>query len=226
VRLCCRKCRDIPFALLFAAFWGGVISIAGVAFHQGNPAVLLYGLDYDGHVCGKNQPGANLLPYKAQYWVNPNEVIQANGYGFSLSDAKSICLKDCPQLLPNNQLSWVCAYPQDVNASAWASPGTAPSSLAAWAGAQYNYFTSLAPAAQATSCALQGPCYPVLTSQANVWHTCQTQTMKNLPVNPTAVALLQQCFSCCNIAGAAGTAACNATVRENCAGRVRMPCGS
>jgi hypothetical protein len=71
--LCCRKCRDIPFALLFAAFWGGVISIAGVAFHQGNPAVLLYGLDYDGHVCGKNQPGANLLPYKAQYWVNPNE---------------------------------------------------------------------------------------------------------------------------------------------------------
>jgi hypothetical protein len=49
-------------------------------------------------------------------------VIQANGYGFSLSDAKSICLKDCPQLLPNNQLSWVCAYPQDVNATAWASP--------------------------------------------------------------------------------------------------------
>ena len=53
----------------------------------------------------------------------------------------------------------------------------------------------------------------MLTSQANVWHTCQTQTLNNLPVSPTAVALLQQCFSCCNIAGAAGTAACNATVR-------------
>ena len=93
------------------------------------------------------------------------------------------------------------------------SQSTAPSSLSSWAGAGYNYFTSLAPAAQATSCALQGPCYPVLTSQANVWHTCQTQTLNNLPVNPTAVALLQQCFSCCNVPAAQGTAACNATVR-------------
>ena len=59
--------------MLFAAFWGGVIAIAGVAFHQGNPAVLLYGLDYDGNVCGKKQPGANLLPYRAQYFLNPNE---------------------------------------------------------------------------------------------------------------------------------------------------------
>jgi choline transporter-like protein 2/4/5 len=59
--------------LLFAAFWGGVIAIAGVAFHQGNPAVLLYGLDYDGNVCGKKQPGANLLPYREQYFLNPNE---------------------------------------------------------------------------------------------------------------------------------------------------------
>ena len=60
--------------MLFAAFWGGVVAIAGVAFHQGNPQVLLYGLDYDGNVCGKRQPTGNLLPYKAQYWLNPNEV--------------------------------------------------------------------------------------------------------------------------------------------------------
>jgi hypothetical protein len=78
---------------------------------------------------------------------------------------------------------------------------------------QYNYFNSLSTSGQAASCALQGPCFPVLTSQANVWQVCQTQTMKNLPVNPTKVTLLQQCFSCCNTANAQTTSACNATVR-------------
>jgi hypothetical protein len=44
----------VPFLLLFAAFWGGVIAIAAVGFKQGVPQTLLYGLDYSGHVCGKN----------------------------------------------------------------------------------------------------------------------------------------------------------------------------
>ena len=48
------SCRDTPFLLLFAAFWGGVIAIAAVGFRQGTPQTLIYGLDYAGHVCGKN----------------------------------------------------------------------------------------------------------------------------------------------------------------------------
>jgi hypothetical protein len=48
------SCHDLPFLLLFAAFWGGVIAIAATGFKQGVPQTLLYGLDYSGHVCGKN----------------------------------------------------------------------------------------------------------------------------------------------------------------------------
>ena len=187
------SCRDTPFLLLFAAFWGGVIAIAAVGFRQGTPQTLIYGLDYAGHVCGKNnkarasdaethavarvrsaqrggplrgaasRPSAHehgrmqlraprmapdalpaecaphamhvargwsarraarlscgtrkrpltqllislsaplsaavaqnttnsldLTKYKAQYWLNPNEVIKSNGYGFDLADASSI----------------------------------------------------------------------------------------------------------------------------------------
>ena len=40
--------------MLFAGFWGGVIAIAALGFKQGSPQTLLYGLDYDGHTCGKN----------------------------------------------------------------------------------------------------------------------------------------------------------------------------
>lgn len=34
------------------------------------------------------------LAYK--YWVNPNQVLSSNGYGFNLADAESICLGSCP----------------------------------------------------------------------------------------------------------------------------------
>ena len=40
--------------MLFAGFWGGVIAFAALGFKQGSPQTLLYGLDYDGHTCGKN----------------------------------------------------------------------------------------------------------------------------------------------------------------------------
>jgi hypothetical protein len=49
-----RTCRDLPFLLLFAGFWGGVIAIAALGFKQGSPQSLIYGLDYSGHTCGKN----------------------------------------------------------------------------------------------------------------------------------------------------------------------------
>ena len=52
------------FLLLFAGFWGGVIAIAALGFKQGSPQTLLYGLDYDGHVCGKNNK-ARVAPGRA-----------------------------------------------------------------------------------------------------------------------------------------------------------------
>ena len=63
----------MPFLLLFAGFWGGVVAIAALGFRQGSPLTLLYGLDYAGNVCGKQGNGTDLRAYKAQYWLNPNE---------------------------------------------------------------------------------------------------------------------------------------------------------
>ena len=141
------------------------------------------------------------------------------------------------QLLPNNQLSWVCLYPNDASASAWSGSVRAlghcsqyrmPSrtgahaprlprapqavSFASWAATGGNYFSNLSASGVASSCALKGPCYPVVTSQANVWQTCQTQTLKNLPLSTSAVNGLTNCINCCGLspAAVATTPACSA----------------
>jgi len=159
-------------------------------------------------VCGRG----SLKGYNAQYFINPNEVLEASsGYGFSLSDARSICLKDCPPLLPADSLSWVCEYPSDVPAANWASNSSAPRTLSDWSSLNYNYFSQLSTGAQRSSCALSGPCYPVVTQQANVWSTCQTQTLTNLPLSTGKVSGLESCISCCQLPFANKTAACNAT---------------
>lgn len=159
-------------------------------------------------------------------------MIKSNGYGFDLADAQSICLDDCPevrvamhiserfqgshsvltrvapasQLLPEDKLSWVCKYPGDVSASAWGASGAL--SFSAWTQAESNYFSALSSAGVSSSCALLGPCYPVLTSQANVWQTCQTQKLSNLPLNTAAVNGLTTCIACCNSATAYSDNSC------------------
>jgi hypothetical protein len=111
----------------------------------------------------------------------------------------------------------VCDYPADVPPAHWANVSTAPTSLNAWAALNYNYFSMLSPAAQAASCALaplkgvDPHCFPVLTAQTNVWSTCQTTTMTNLPLSVGKVHALEACITCCQTANASSTAACNAT---------------
>ena len=51
----------------------------------------------------------------------------------------------------------------------------------------------------------------MLTTQTNVWHTCQTQTMTNLPLTSWKVNALETCISCCQTPNAASTPTCNAT---------------
>lgn len=50
-----REIRDVVWALLFVAFWAGSWSYAGLAIQRGDPGLLVYGLDYDGNVCNRNQ---------------------------------------------------------------------------------------------------------------------------------------------------------------------------
>lgn len=50
-----REIRDIIWALLFIAFWAGSWTYSSLALKKGDPALLVYGLDYDGNVCNRNQ---------------------------------------------------------------------------------------------------------------------------------------------------------------------------
>ena len=143
----------------------------------------------------------------------------ATGYGFSLADARSICLKDCPAKPVAGNLTWVCEYPSDV--VAWATPSSAPVSLADWSSRNYDYFALLNATAQLDSCKLLGPCFPVLTAQANVWSTCQTQTLKNLPLSTAKVDGLERCIDCCKTPDANTTSSCNATASAACFSRRR-----
>jgi hypothetical protein len=142
--------------------------------------------------------------------VNPNQVLRASaGVGFSIADATSICLPDCPALLPAGALSWVCKYPNSEGV-AWVDAGAVPS-LEAWASQNYDYFAQLNSTFQASSCELKGPCWPVLTPQLDSHHTCQYEALNDVPLNVAAVAAFQQCVSCCEEASPEDDAACTAT---------------
>ena len=175
-------------------------------------------------VCNRNGGQANnLRGYPAMYWVNPNQVMEATGYGFNLADATSICLGSCPavrrradpphpvraraarrarrgaraQLLPGGNLSWVCKYPQNADGSYNVNASAVPD-LAAWAARNYDYFALLNASAVASSCQLQGPCWPVVTSNVDSFHICNYAQLTNLPLNAQTVTGLQQCFNCCS----------------------------
>lgn len=78
------------------------------------------------------------------------------------------------------------------------------------AGANYDYFDVLNSTYVASSCALQGPCYPVLTPQLDSHHTCQYETMTNVPLNTVAVASFQSCVNCCTEAAPLNDPVCTA----------------
>ncbi|KAL5715548.1 Choline transporter protein 1 [Ranunculus cassubicifolius] len=159
-----RKCRDVIFLIIFIAFWVSMIVNSSFAFNQGNPLRLVYGLDYKGNVCGNKHSNPNLRSLQLRYWVNPNQVYQTGlkKTQFNLNDARSICLKGCPNP-SDNTLDWVCDYPQ----------GEIHMSMGEWVDNKYNYFDSLTPEMRNTSLQLQGPCYPVIFPSVNVYWSCQ-----------------------------------------------------
>ena len=161
----------------------------------------------------RSQGGLDLRGYTSRYFLNPNEVLRAAaGTGFSLSDAASICLDDCPALLPalgGGKLTWVCRYPYSEGVQ-WVDPTIVPS-LSAWANANYDYFAVLNSTYVASSCALQGPCYPVLTPQLDSHHTCQYEALQNVPLDVSAVASFQACVNCCTEPAPLADPVCNTT---------------
>ncbi|KAL3849375.1 hypothetical protein ACJIZ3_011257 [Penstemon smallii] len=159
-----RKCKDLVFLVMFIAFWVAMIVNSSIGFNQGNPLRLNYGLDYKGNLCGEKHGDFDLRELELRYWLNPNQVYQTGlkDSKFQLSNARSICLMDCP-IPSEDSLDWVCDYPEgDINLS-----------LEHWKDRNYDYFADLTPQLRNTSLKLQGPCYPVIFPSVNVYWTCQ-----------------------------------------------------
>ncbi|KAL8205492.1 hypothetical protein R6Q57_009043 [Mikania cordata] len=159
-----RKCRDVVFLVFFIAFWIAMIVNSSFGFNQGNPLRLNFGLDYKGNVCGGKHKDFNLHELELKYYVNPNQVYQSGlkNSGVKLSNARTICLLDCP-IPSEDSLNWVCDYPE----------GDIRISLDDWIDMNYDYFADLTPELRNTSLQLQGPCYPVIFPSVNVYWTCQ-----------------------------------------------------
>lgn len=119
---------------------------------------LNFGLDYKGNVCGDRHGDRDLRELELRYWLNPNQVYQSGvkGTKFELSNARSICLMDCPTPI-DDSLNWVCDYPE----------GDVRISLDDWIDRNYDYFSDLTPELRNTSLQLQGPCYPVIFPSVN-----------------------------------------------------------
>lgn len=119
---------------------------------------LNFGLDYKGNVCGGKHSDFDLRELELKYWVNPNQVYQSGmkNSGVKLSNARTICLLDCP-IPSEDSLNWVCDYPE----------GDIRLSLDDWIDMNYDYFADLTPELRNTSLQLQGPCYPVIFPSVN-----------------------------------------------------------
>lgn len=128
---------------------------------------LVHGLDYKGNVCGdkKATPGS-LEGLGVLYWVNPSQLFLAGEKAtpFRVTNARGICVRDCPVAGNATTLRWVCDYPEGSMRNI---------SMAQWAKRSYNYFDLLTPDHQASSKRLEGPCYPVLFPSSNgITATC------------------------------------------------------
>ncbi|XP_073156048.1 choline transporter protein 1-like [Henckelia pumila] len=159
-----RRCRDVVFLVMFSGFWVAMIVNSSFGLSKGNPLRLNYGLDYNGNLCGDKHAKQDLRELELRYWLNPNQVYQTTlkESKFELSNARSICLMDCPAP-SEDSLNWVCDYPE----------GDVHLSLDDWIDRNYDYFADLTPQLRNTSLQLQGPCYPVIFPSVNVYWTCQ-----------------------------------------------------
>ncbi|GBG82360.1 hypothetical protein CBR_g34644 [Chara braunii] len=179
-----RRCRDVPFLVLFVVFWCGMLVAAGIAFREGNPRRLVYGLDYKGNLCGSSHGDPNLQGYNIRYWMNPKQVIESGDITFSVSlrDARAICLRACPPIAEgiNSSLSWVCDYPE-INAGNSTSP-LHQLTIKDWADRNYSYFELLDATQRLSSLRLEGPCYPVLIETTSLFWSCQPEANISFPM--------------------------------------------
>eukprot|EP00198_Chlamydomonas_reinhardtii_P000183 XP_001689518.1 predicted protein [Chlamydomonas reinhardtii] len=83
--------------MLFIAFWAGMFIICGVAFSQGEPNRLVYGVDSWGMTCGTKNTLFNLTfdltEARNLYYFNPTQLLSGVT---GLLYAKTVCANSCP----------------------------------------------------------------------------------------------------------------------------------
>ncbi|OQR88464.1 choline transporter, partial [Thraustotheca clavata] len=77
-----RKCRDVLCTLLFILFWIGMVIITSIAYKNGDPHALIYGVDHNGHLCNSTYPNI--------FYPHPkvDAASHSNYYG--------VCVGKCP----------------------------------------------------------------------------------------------------------------------------------
>jgi choline transporter-like protein 2/4/5 len=90
-----RSCKDLLCTLAFVAFWVGMIIIALVGIAKGDAYKLLYGVDYNGDVCGKESFSDEKLVYFPRMNQDLTDSISS---GTPPLETKfyGICVKECP----------------------------------------------------------------------------------------------------------------------------------
>ena len=93
-----RKCRDVLFLVVFLAYMCGMLAVAALSFTKGNYALLLYGRDSYGNVCGakndyRGTGGPDFREMKKLYYLDPTDFTSPVGLAYG----KKVCLGKCPQ---------------------------------------------------------------------------------------------------------------------------------
>ncbi|KAI9179895.1 hypothetical protein H9P43_005227 [Blastocladiella emersonii ATCC 22665] len=102
-----RKCRDVFWLLLFAAYWVGMIILAILAITNGDPRRLVLPTDSYGNLCGIDNTGLrtggrNLTATPYLYFFDPTD-----------GRAKQVCVSACPRdtTIPlYTKLNYICDY--------------------------------------------------------------------------------------------------------------------
>lgn len=93
-----RHCRDIIWFIIFILFCAGMLAIASISFDQGQPKMLLYGVDSWGNICGENvttnkkiindsNSGLDMTDRKYLYYADPEDF-----------KAARLCVPACPTI--------------------------------------------------------------------------------------------------------------------------------
>jgi hypothetical protein len=112
-----RRCRDVPWLVVFLLYWVGMLTIAGLAFREGDPHRLLQGMDDGDQLCGAPAtPGTSHEDLTSR----PYAYFACLQYG---KRRPTVCVSACPAL-SGHYVRW-CAAASD-SGDYWTVPCHAP----------------------------------------------------------------------------------------------------